>query len=134
MAYYIAALPVIYYGTSYTANQLLNTTKEYLCDKVDLVDDSSPVVSAAKKIVHMHGRVDETHHAYDAKVFVEDGIEILEFESTCARARNAKWRFMRKDFKRTNERIARLTRNLEQRVRLFLQIVTLPSETPAKDS
>jgi hypothetical protein len=131
MAYYVAALPVIYYGTSYTANQLLNTTKQYLCEKVDLVDDSSPVISAAKQIVHMHAHVDEKHHAYQSKVFVEDGIEMLEFESTCAQARNAKWRMLRKDFKRTNQRIARLTRNLEQRMRLFLQIVSLPSEQRA---
>ena len=34
MAYYVAALPIIYYGTSYTANQLLNATKEYFCDKI----------------------------------------------------------------------------------------------------
>ena len=129
MAYYVAALPVIYYGTSYTANQLLNTTKQYLCEKVDPIDDSSPVISAAKQIVHMHAHVDEKHHAYDAKVFVENGVEMLEYESTCAQARNAKWRMLRKDFKRTNQRIARLTRNLEQRMRLFLQIVNLPSES-----
>ena len=129
MAYYVAALPVIYYGTSYTANQLLNTTKQYLCEKVDLIDDSSPVISAAKQIVHMHAHVDEKHHAYDAKVFVENGVEMLEYESTYAQARNAKWRMLRKDFKRTNQRIARLTRNLEQRMRLFLQIVNLPSES-----
>ena len=134
MAYYVAALPMIYYGTSYTANQLFNSTKQYLCEKVDLIDDSSPVVSAAKQIVHMHAHVDEKHHAYDAKVFVEDGIEILEFESSCAQSRSAKWRFLRKDFKRTNERIARLTRNLEQRMRLFLQIVNLPLEPQASTS
>ena len=127
MAYYVALLPVVYYGTSYTANQLLNTTKEYLCDKVDLIDDSSAVLSAAKKIVEMHVHVDEKHHAYEAKVFVEDGIEMLEFESTCARAKNARWSLVRRDFKRANERISRLTRNLEQRMRLFLQIMNLPS-------
>ena len=125
MAFYVAALPIIYYGTSYTANHLLNITKEYLCDKVDLVDDSSPVVSAAKKIIHMHTHIDEKHHAYEAKLFIEDGIDMLEYESKRAEAKNAKWRVMRKDFKRTNARIARLTRNLEQRMRLFLQIVSL---------
>lgn len=134
MAYYVAALPIIYYGTSYTANQMLNTTKEYFCEKVDLIDDSTPVVSAAKHIVHIHTHVDEKHHAYESKVFVENGIEMLEYESTCAKSRSAKWRFLRKDFKRTNERIARLTRNLEQRMRLFLQIVSLPSEPQAPTS
>ena len=131
MAYYVAALPVIYYSTSYTANQLLHATKEYLCDKVELVDDSEPVLSAAKHLVNLYQSMSETHHAYDAKTFVENGIEMLEYESTCAHSKNGKWRLLRKDFKRTNQRLARLTRNLEQRMRLFHQMVGLqrPAET-----
>lgn len=127
MAYYVAALPVIYYGTSYTANQLLNATKEYFCDKVDLVDDSQPVLSAAKQIVRVYNGMDDAHHAYEAKTFIEDGIEMLEYESKCAHTNFAKWRLVRKDFKRVNKRLRRLTNNLEQRMRLFYQIVNLPS-------
>tara|TARA_B100001250_G_scaffold109021_1_gene92029 strand:+ start:368 stop:805 length:438 start_codon:yes stop_codon:yes gene_type:complete len=126
MAYYVAALPMIYYGTSYTANQLLNATKEYFCDKADLVDDSEPVLSAAKQVVKLYKDMPESHHAYDAKAFIEDGIEMLEYESTCAQKKFAKWRFVRKDFKQLNKRIDRLTQNLEQRMRLFHQIVNLP--------
>ena len=127
MAYYVAALPIIYYGTSYTANQLLNATKEYFCDKVDLVDDSEPVLSAAKQVVRVYKDMEDSHHAYEAKTFIEDGIEMLEYESRRARANFAKWRIMRKDFKRVNKRLRRLTGNLEQRMRLFHQIVNLPS-------
>ena len=127
MAYYVAALPIIYYGTSYTANQLLHSTKEYFCDKVDLVDDSEPVLSAAKQVVRVYRDMEETHHAYEAKTFIEDGIEILEYESRCAQSKFAKWRVLRKDFKQTNHKLRRLTQNLEQRMRLFHQIVNLPS-------
>jgi len=130
MAYYVAALPVIYYSTSYTANQLLHATKEYLCDKVELVDDSEPVLSAATHLVKLYQDLPESHHAYDAKTFVEDGIDMLQFESACAQSKNGKWRLLRKDFKRTNARLARLTRNLEQRMRLFHQMVGL--QTPEK--
>lgn len=127
MAYYVAALPIIYYGTSYTANQLLNATKEYFCDKVDLVDDSQPLLSAAKRVVEHYQDMPETHHAYEAKTFIEDGIEMLEFEVVKAHAAVAKWRLMRKDFRKVNERIARLSKNLEQRMRLFHQITALNS-------
>ena len=126
MAYYVAALPIIYYGTSYTANQLLQATKEYFCDKVDLVDDSEPVLSAAKQVVRVYQDMDESHHAYQAKTFIENGIEMLEYESKCAHANFKRWRVVRKDFKRMNARIQRLTNNLEQRMRLFYQIVNLP--------
>lgn len=130
MAYYVAALPIIYYGTSYTANQLLNATKEYFCDKVDLVDDSKPVLSAAKYVVRHYQGMPETHPAYEAKTFIEDGIEMLEHEAVRAHAAAIKWRVVRKDFRKTNLRLARLSNNLEQRMRLFYQITALtPAET-----
>ena len=113
---YLLALPVIYYGTNYMAKKTMDTISTYLVEHDDLHDTSDAVLAAAVSLLKRHRHMKETHDAFVAKTYVEQGVDALEYMRKKVTSKKS---IFKRSYKKENENIRELQDELERRLRLF---------------
>lgn len=113
---YLLAIPFVYYGSSYIANKTIDALSVYMVDTEDLMDESDAILATAKSVLHSHKDMPETHEAFIAKTFVEEGVDALQYTSDYAKRKKS---IFKRSYRKENLKIRKLQDDLERRLRLF---------------
>ena len=127
MAYYLMALPAVYFGTQYAATQAMNSVGRWFMSRSDLYDDSEAVLAAGDSILETHASLSPSHSAYKAKTYLKQSIETLRYKSNSARRDARRWRVMRYDYTAVNSELVQHINQVEQRIRLFREVFMMSS-------
>jgi len=129
MAYYVAALPVLYIGTQIAASRAMNAATTWFTVCEELRDDTAATIDTAKSILKMYKSIDINHPAYTSRLHLKASLDSLVYLSNNARSRAGKWRVMRKDFTRINADLEKQRKRVEQRIRLFREVLSVIKQT-----
>tara|TARA_B110001452_G_C15241783_1_gene430102 strand:- start:13737 stop:14123 length:387 start_codon:yes stop_codon:yes gene_type:complete len=125
MAYYIAALPVVYIGTQVAASRVVHAATNWLTVCEGLQDDTTATIDTAQSILNMYKTLKITHPAYNSRLHLQASLDSLVYLSDNARKKAKKWRFLRKDFTQINFDLDKQRNRVEQRIRLFREVTLL---------
>jgi len=123
MAYYVAALPVLYIGTQVATSRVVNAATTWFTVCEELVDDSRATIDTATSILQMYIDIDLQHPAYTSRLHLQASLDSLVYLSDNARQKATKWRVLRKDYTRINTDINKQRTRVEQRIRLFREVL-----------
>ena len=123
MAYYLAALPVVYFGTQFAAAKAMNAAAKCVTTCDDLHNDSAPTIDTAEAIVQLYTALDRKHPAYTTLLHLKAALDQLKYLSSKADLSARKWRMVRKDFSTANTSLRVQRDRVEQRIRLFNDIM-----------
>tara|TARA_B110000093_G_scaffold182587_1_gene229670 strand:- start:2620 stop:3027 length:408 start_codon:yes stop_codon:yes gene_type:complete len=123
MAYYLAALPVVYFGTQFAAAKAMNAATKWVTTCDDLQNDSAPTIDTAKAIVRLYATLETKHPAYTTLLHLKAALDQLKYISSKANLSARKWRMVRKDFSTANTTLRVQRDRVEQRIRLFNDIM-----------
>ena len=124
MAYYFAALPVVYFSTQFAASKAMNAAATWATVCEELVDDSAPTIDTAGAIIKLYRDIKMKNPAYIPLQHLRAALEQLKYVSSKARQSKKKWRLLRKDFSKINTKLQTHCAMVEQRIRLFNEIMT----------
>ena len=123
MAYYFAALPVVYFSTQFAASKAMNAAATWATVCEELKDDSAPTIDAAKSIVKLYNGLSINHPAYVTLKHLQISLDQLKYVSSKANQSKQKWRLLLKDFSKINTKIQTHCSRVERRIRLFNEIM-----------
>ena len=132
MAYYFAALPVVYFSTQLVASKAMNAAAEWVTVCSSLDNDTAPTIDTASAIIAIYKDLDTKHPASLPLQHLQTALDQLKYVSSKATQSQRKWRLMRKDFTKTNIKLHTHRSRVEQRIRLFNEI--MKSANLQKDS
>lgn len=124
MAYYFAALPVVYFSTQIVASRAMNAAAEWVTVCKGLDNDTAPTIDTASAIIALYKDLNTSHPARLPLQHLQTALDQLKYISLKAIQSQKKWRFMRKDFSSTNIKLHTHRSRVEQRIRLFNEIMT----------
>jgi hypothetical protein len=123
MAYYFAALPVVYFSTQFAASKAMNAAAEWATVCEELKNDSRPTIDTASAIIELYKDMGMKHPAYIPLQHLRGALDQLKYVSSKANQSKKKWRLLRKDFSKINTKIQTHCSGVEQRIRLFNEIM-----------
>lgn len=127
MAYYFAALPVVYFSTQFAASRAMNAAAVWVTVCEDLKNDSRPTIDTASAILQLYKNMEKKHPGYATLQHLKGALDQLKYVSSKAVQSKKKWRLMRKDFSELNIKLETQRMRVEQRIRLFNEIMTSAS-------
>jgi len=125
MAYYVTAIPVIYFGSQLAANKVVSTASVWFATCDVLCDDSAATIDAADCILKIYANLPAEHPAFVSKTYLQAAVDYLKYISSQATTSNNTWRVFRKNYKNINNKILRHTSRVEQRISLFREVYQL---------
>ena len=127
MAYYLAALPVVYFSTQFAASKVMNAAAVWVTVCEELRNESRPTIDTASAFIELYKDISMNHPAYIPLQHLKAAVDQLKYVSSKAIQSKKKWRLMRKDFSKINSKLCIHCTRVEQRIRLFNEIMTSAS-------